>query len=56
MNTFSDTFDTDVQTTHDTDIDNIDNYFRYDSKQDIEKCLSCNKPECTNCLRYRNGV
>lgn len=29
---------------------------KYDSLEDIKKCLSCDKPECTNCLRWVNGV
>ncbi len=47
------------------DIDNInldaadnnnDFDFMYDSYEDIQKCLNCTKPECTNCLRLKNGV
>jgi hypothetical protein len=28
----------------------------YDSSEDIEKCLNCKKEECTNCLKWVNGV
>ena len=35
--------------------DEID-FISYDSIEDIKKCLSCDKPECTNCLRFINGV
>lgn len=47
------------------DIDNItvaapgendDFNFMYDSLEDIKQCLNCSKPECTNCLRWKNGV
>ena len=47
------------------DIDNIntdqnqennDFYFGYDSIEDIKKCLNCDKPKCTNCLYWKNGV
>ena len=29
------------------------NYFyTYDTKEQIDICLKCNKPECTNCMEY----
>jgi hypothetical protein len=32
------------------------NFYTYDSKEDIEKCLNCTKTECNNCLRHKNFV
>jgi hypothetical protein len=29
---------------------------KYDTPEDVKKCLSCKKPQCTNCLRWENGV
>ena len=34
--------------------DNIDQYL-YDTADEIQKCLSCTKKECTNCLAYKDG-
>lgn len=35
----------------------VDNDFlQYDSIEDINNCLNCQKDECNNCLRFRNGV
>lgn len=28
----------------------------YDSREDIEKCLNCQKADCDNCLKSINGV
>lgn len=28
----------------------------YDTPEDIQKCLNCQKPECDNCLKTINGV
>ena len=40
-----------------TNTDNdISEFLKYDSLEDINKCLHCDKPECTNCLRWINGV
>jgi hypothetical protein len=33
-----------------------DDFIQYDSIADINDCLNCNKPECTNCLKLKNGV
>ena len=27
----------------------------YDSFEEIQNCLKCTKPECTNCLEYKKG-
>lgn len=37
---------------------NDNNYYCYgsDDKNDIEKCLNCEKSECDNCLYYLNRV
>ena len=31
-------------------------FYTYDSKEDIEKCLHCEKEECDNCLKHKNFV
>lgn len=31
-------------------------FLQYDSLEDINNCLNCQKEECTNCLRFKNGV
>jgi hypothetical protein len=31
-------------------------FYTYDSKEDIEKCLNCKKSECNNCLKHKNFV
>lgn len=33
-----------------------EDFFLYDSKEDIEKCLHCEKAECNNCLKHKNFV
>jgi hypothetical protein len=33
--------------------DNIDIYL-HDTAEDIQLCLNCKKPKCTNCLYWRN--
>lgn len=30
--------------------------FDYDTPEEIQKCLNCQKPECDNCLKTINGV
>lgn len=30
-------------------------FIKGDSKEDIDKCLSCELPECTNCIQYRRA-
>lgn len=34
--------------------DCIDIYL-YDTPDEIQMCLNCTKPECTNCLCYKEG-
>lgn len=31
-------------------------FYLYDSKEDILKCLNCTKEECNNCLKHKNFV
>lgn len=34
--------------------DNFDrNEFFYDTPEEIQMCLNCNRPECVNCLRFK---
>ncbi len=33
-----------------------DDLILYDSLKDVQKCLNCQKAECNNCLRFKNGV
>ena len=33
-----------------------DYYHFYDSKEDIEKCLNCEKEKCNNCMYSKNWV
>ena len=28
----------------------------YDTQEQIDKCLSCKKPDCTNCMEYKVNV
>ena len=32
------------------------NKYLHDSKEDIEKCLFCEKKECNNCLKHKNFI
>ncbi len=34
----------------------LNEFLKYDSIEDINNCLNCEKEKCNNCLRYRNGV
>ena len=31
---------------------NMARFYTYDSPEAIQKCLNCEKPDCTNCLGY----
>lgn len=45
MNTEINTYD---------EYDNFDrNEFFYDTPEEIQMCLNCNRPECVNCLRFK---
>lgn len=33
-----------------------ESYLKYDSKEDINKCLHCEREKCVNCLRFKNNV
>lgn len=35
---------------------NYEPNFDYDTPEEIEKCLNCQKPDCDNCLKSINGV
>ena len=28
----------------------------YDTQEQIDKCLNCKKPDCTNCMEYKVNV
>ena len=37
-------------------IDEYEPTFDYDSPEEIQKCLNCQKEDCDNCLKTINGV
>lgn len=37
-------------------VDDYEPTAEYDSPENIEKCLNCQKPDCDNCLKSINGV
>lgn len=48
----------DIITTNNEQLTEIINdlFTSYDTPEQIQKCLHCEKSECTNCLRWINGV
>ena len=36
--------------------DDCNEFLKYDSLEDINACLNCQREECCNCLKIKNGV
>ena len=36
--------------------DDTNDFLKYDSLEDINNCLHCQRDECCNCLKIKNGV